>query len=585
MKLLLSMFFAVSGIFSTLAQDRCGAVIPWTTYEAEQMHTNGTILGPGYMSGTVEVESSGQKAVRLAKEGQFVEFVAMAMANSMVIRYSIPDTTLRRGWWSELGIYDNGHFVKRCPLTPRYAWLYGKYPFSNDPKAGQPRHFYDEVRISGLDIKKGDRIRIRPTGSEKFGGGYCILDLVDLEEIPPPLQRPSRSLSFTDKEFADAVPGGVKDYTELLRKCITKAAATGQTVWIPPGNYKITGDIVIPAHVSIQGAGIWYAAFTGDDSVYAYADRRVRLKGNGDSIHLSDFAITGRLTYRSDQEPNDGIVGSFGNGSTIARIWIEHTKVGMWIENTQDLRITDCRMRNTMADGINFCVGMSRSVIQNCTARGTGDDCFAIWPAAFLQQQFQPGHNLIVRCTGQLPYLANGAAIYGGESNAIRDCSFADISQGSAILISTTFPTSGKDNSPENNFSGRTVVDNCYIRRSGGFDHEWGWRGALEVCLDRRNISGLSISRIRVDSSLSNALSIVEGKGRNAALSDAVLERFEVSGYGLGLKESHALFIASGAKGGLVIKDSVVATGSLAVSGSGGADIDNRSTGFVLTRE
>ncbi len=573
MKPVLLVIIILNSLFSALAQEKCGASLPWTTYESERMHTNGTVLGPGYDPWTVEAESSGQKCVRLATEDQYVEFTAASAANSMVIRYSIPDVVRAEGVRSTLGIYKNGLLVRRCLLTQRYAWLYGRYPFSNDPQTGKPRHFYDEVRIGSLEIKKGDRIQIQPTGNEWSTEDYCILDLVDLEMAPPPMKRPAHSLSITDKEFSDAHSDKEEDYTLALRNCISKAIATKKTVWIPPGIYKITGDIVIPAHTTIRGAGMWFSELTGDDSAYAHADRRVRLKGNGDSIHLFDFAVKGRLTYRSDREPNDGIVGSFGAGSTIFRIWIEHTKVGMWIENSQGLRIKACRMRNTMADGINFCVGMSRSIIEDCTARGTGDDCFAIWPAVYLKQQFVPGNNLILHCTGQLPYLANGAAIYGGENNCIRDCSFTDISPGSAILISTTFPIGEKDNSPDNNFSGRTVVDNCYIARSGGYDHEWGWRGAIEICLDKRSISGVTISKVRIDSSLSNGLSIVTGKNKNTILSDAVLERGEVSGFGIGMKDSHALFIADGVRG------------SLTVRGSDGTDVDNRAAEFSVIRQ
>ena len=228
----------------------------------------------------------------------------------------------------------------------------------------------------------------------------------------------------------------------------------------------------------------------------------------------------------------------------------------MWIENSMNLKITGCRMRNTMADGINFCVGMSHSIIENCTTRGTGDDCFAIWPTTFRKQEFSPGNNLIVHCTGQLPYLANGGAVYGGESNKIENCVFTDITQGSAILISTTFPTESQDKSINNNFSGITVIDNCEIKTSGGFDHEWDWRGAVEICLDKRSITGLRMSNLKIEHSLSNAISVVAKNvdGEESALSDAQLKNINISGYGLGTKNSSGLFIASGAYGGLSIR-------------------------------
>jgi hypothetical protein len=566
---------AIILFFSTLlcaAQEKPGAIVPWTTYEAERLATNGTVMGPKYDPYLVETESSGQQCVKLNAKGQFVELIPVTKANSMVIRYSLPDDSAGNGLSSTLGIYKNGELLQQLKISSRYSWLYGKYPFSNSPTAGTPRHFYDEVRVKGLKIAKGDRIRIQRDDRKGDGANYCIIDLVDLENVAPPLQVPANSLSITDKAFTGV--DFTDDYTNAFRNCIAKAVATGKTVWIPAGKFKITGDIILPSNVVIQGAGMWYTELIGDEAQYNDASKRVRLKGNGSNIHISDFAITGKLKYRNDGEPNDGIVGSYGTNSTISRIWVEHTKVGMWIENSSGLKITGCRMRNTMADGINFCVGMSHSTIENCTARGTGDDCFAIWPTTTLKQLFSPGHNVVIHCTGQLPYLANGAAIYGGDSNEVKSCLFTDISAGSAILISTTFPTESKDKSINNNFSGATVVENCYIKASGGFDHDWAWRGAVEICVDKRNITGIELRNLTIVNSLSNAVSVIaKNEGKNiGVLANATLQNINISGYGIGVKSKYGLFISANAHGNLVIKKSNI------------PEIKNESASFTLTR-
>jgi hypothetical protein len=537
------------------AQDHRGATMPWTTYEAERMHTTGIILGPKYEPYLVETESSGQRCVKLRANGQFVEFTAAGHAAAMVIRYSLPDNGRKSG----LGIYINGKFMRQVEISPYYAWLYGKYPFSNDPAAGSPRHFLDEIRLGGLPVDKGDVVRIQYNDPTAADSAYCMIDLVDLEDPAPPREAPPNSLSIADKSFLG--DHFTDDYTEAFRNCIAKAVETGKTVWIPAGVFKITGDIILPANITVQGAGMWYTQLVGDEALYTDVNRRVRLKGSGSNIHLADFAIIGKLNYRVDKESNDGIVGSFGTNSTISRIWVEHTKVGMWIENSMNLKITGCRMRNTIADGINFCTGMAHSTIENCTARGTGDDCFAVWPtvSSAVKQQFPPGHNLIIHCTGQLPWLANGAAIYGGESNEIKDCFFVDISQGSAILLSTTFPTESKDKSINNNFSGTTVIEDCDIKTSGGFDHDWAWRAAVELCLDKRGIGGIEMRNLNIDSSLSNGLSVIakkDGSGKSPVLAGAILQNVKLSGYGIDTKGSHGLFISGDAHGSLVIKDS-----------------------------
>ena len=554
------------------AQKKYGATIPWVTYEAENMKTDGIIMGPKYAPYNVETESSGQKCVNLASKGQFVEFTATINSNSIVIRYSLPDKKEGNGTNATIGIYKNGKLVQHYKISSRYSWLYGKYPFTNNPADGVPRNFYDEIRVTGLIIKKGDVIKIKRDDGQEDDADYCIIDLIDLENVAAPLSAPPNSLSITDKNFQAIDSTG--DYTAAFRNCIAKAAETGKIVWIPSGIFKITGDIILPTNIKIQGAGMWYTDLVGDETVYADASKRVRLIGSGSNIHISDFAIIGKLNYRNDKEPNDGIVGSFGTNSTISNIWIEHTKTGMWIEDSKGLKITGCRMRNTIADGINFCVGMAQSTIENCTARGTGDDCFAIWPTIRDKQQFSPGQNLITYCTAQLPFLANGSAIYGGDSNAIKNCSFTDISQGSAILISTTFPTANKDNSINNNFSGKTVVENCDIKSSGGFDHEWDWRAAVEICIDKRSISGLEINNLYIKNSLSNAVSVIAKNigSETSTLSNATLQNINISNYGVAATGRHGLFISAGAHGSLVIKNSTI------------PEIKNESADFTIIR-
>lgn len=565
------LFVCAAGL--THASAAGGADMPWTTYEAETMKTSGTVLGPRYDPYRVETESSGQRCVKLAKAGEFVEFTAAAEANALVIRYSLPDAPDGGGTDSRLSLFVNGQLVRTLPLDSRYAWLYGSYPFSNRPDAGKPRNFFDERRVKDLAIAKGDVIRLQKSAAD---ASDCIVDLVDLENVPPPLAAPANALSILD--FGAGGKGDTDD-TDALKQCVAAAASQGRVVWVPAGDYKLTGDILVPSSVTIQGAGMWHTTFVGDADLYGRSDRRVRFKLTGRDIHLADFAIVGKLNYRNDQEPNDGIVGAGCADSSVSRIWIEHTKIGAWIYNGTHLLIEGCRFRDLLADGVNLCVGTSGTVVQNCTARGTGDDCFAIWPAAsdqgFVGPSPQPGNNVIRRCTGQLTFLANGAAIYGGANNRIEDCRFIDISTGCGILISTTFPTSDEERKIDNNFSGTTVVHDCDLLRCGGYDHSWAWRGSFQICLDRRSISGLAISDVTIRDSFSDGLTIVAPGSRKGegTLSATRLENVTISRFGIGAPSRHGLWIRGDAVGGLTLVDSHV------------ADIQNDSAHFRIRRE
>ncbi len=149
------------------------------------MTTTGSVLGPRYDPYLVETESSGQKCVKLGTAGQYVEFIAAADANALVIRCSVPDSAEGGGAESSLTLFIGGKPVRTLAPGSHYSWLYGTYPFSNRPAEGKPRNFYDELRVKGLKISRGDVIRLQNSAAD---GPACIIDLVDLGECPAPAQ-------------------------------------------------------------------------------------------------------------------------------------------------------------------------------------------------------------------------------------------------------------------------------------------------------------------------------------------------------------------------------------------------------------
>jgi hypothetical protein len=541
-------FVVLSIVPTHSAQGSSGATVPWTTYEAENMTiSGGTILGPQYGPNVVASEASGRECVQLNGTGQYVELTAQAAANSIVVRYCVPDTANGSGTNYTISLYTNGVFVQKLPVTSEYSWRYGAYPFSNTPSQGSPRNFFDEVRLNGLNINAGDTVSIEEGPNDT--AAYYIIDLVDLENVAAPLTAPTNSLSITSY---GADTNGVIDSTAALQNCINAAASEGMTVWMPVGTYLISGTINLPSNTTVQGAGMWYTTLLGNASLYNTSPSyRITLNGEGNNINLSDFAITGFLNYRNDSEPNDGLGGSYGTGSTISRVWVEHTKTGAWIINSSGLVINSCRFRDTEADGCNLAVGMQGTIVTNCTTRGTGDDCFPIWPATYTTQNYTPGFNVITHCTGQLPFLANGGAIYGGVSNTIEDCVFQDITYGCGILISTTFPVGG------NTFSGTTVAQRCNLIRCGGYDPGYQWRAALQLCLDTYSggISGLNLNNLNISNSISDGMSIIGGTG---TLTNAIASYVNIPNYGIGVSGRNGLWARSDAVGSLTVSNSTI---------------------------
>ncbi len=60
----------------------------------------------------------------------------------MVVGYSLPVAPGGGGINSTLSLYQNGKLVQKLPVTSKYSWLYGKYPFTNDPKAVASRAIF-----------------------------------------------------------------------------------------------------------------------------------------------------------------------------------------------------------------------------------------------------------------------------------------------------------------------------------------------------------------------------------------------------------------------------------------------------------
>src|SRR5437868_191952 len=81
-----------------------GASLPYTEMEAHNASTNGTILGPSYQPGNLASDAVDRMAVQLTP-GQFVQFTLSQTANSINLRYSIPDASSGGGSNAQLSIY------------------------------------------------------------------------------------------------------------------------------------------------------------------------------------------------------------------------------------------------------------------------------------------------------------------------------------------------------------------------------------------------------------------------------------------------------------------------------------------------
>jgi hypothetical protein len=455
--------------------DSRGAIVPWIEYEAEAGQTDGEILSPDRTFGTIASESSGRSAVKLDQAGEYVQFISTGAANSVVVRFVIPDSDDGQGLESTISLYIDGVFRRKIRLTSKYAWSYGgeEYTF-NTPKAGGAHHFYDEARALVGDIPAGATVRLQKDADDS--AEFVVIDLVDLEQVAPPLAMPEGYLPITD---CGAVPDSDQDAGDAIQACIDRARAAKTGVWIPAGTFRSEMHGFDVADVTIRGAGMWYSTLRG---------KYARFNCTGDNCRFADFAILGETVLRDDQSPENGFNGSAGTGSRLENIWVEHTKVGFWVSGgTDGLVITGSRFRDLYADGVNFCNGTSRSVVENSHFRNTGDDALASWSPK--GDPVNTG-NVFRFNTIQVPWRANCLAIYGGKDNVIENNLCYDVVTYPGILIAQQFNS--------NPFDGTTTVRHNSLIRAGGpmFHNE---HGALKVWADQGEIGGLVVSDLLID--------------------------------------------------------------------------------------
>lgn len=442
----------------TIANPR-GATIPWTTYEAENGTTNGTILGPNRDVGDPAGEASGRKAVKLVENGQYVQWTVSKAANALVVRYSIPDAADGGGINSTISVYKNGVYLQDLSVTSKYAWLYGDETNPVNTPGGQARHIYDESNaILSDNFVAGDIIKLQKDTGDT--ASYYIIDFIELESVSP-IEQPSNTISITTK---GAIANDTADAAASIEAAIADAKAQGKDVWIPQGTFyqsrKINAD-----NVTIRGAGMWYSKLYGYNSGGANfnGDNNVGFNVAGSNTKFYDLQVIGEATVRNTG--GNAFNGTFGTGSALYNIWIEHTNCGVWegVDNSANLGnnliFDSCRIRNTFADGINMCNGTQNSIIKNCTIRNTGDDGIAIWSKS-TGTSSNSYNNTIQNCTVQLPWRAAGIGIYGGDSNKVLDNVVADTLTNSGLRLCSNFNPYP--------FAGTVTVKNNEFRRCGG---------------------------------------------------------------------------------------------------------------------
>lgn len=473
--------------------DGYGAKMPYTTHEAENASVeNGATIQQSTDMESTAVEATNQTYVELPKKDAAVTFNVTEPANALNIRYTIPD-----GASGQLDVQVNGSSVGNLDLSSHSAWQYlkGDHEYDQAIDGSSARFRFDETRLllKDIQLKSGDKISLVKKKDDNVPYG---IDFIELEQAPAPVAQGENSISIVDK---GASANDDSDDTAALLAAVEEAKASGKSVYIPEGRFNFDKQVNIEAdNLKISGAGVWHT------QLHFTSDKRygggIVFGHNSNGIELSNLYMDSNLTSRYNEDAQyKAISGTLGKDSKIHDIWVQHFEVGMWIgdyDQTGNMKYTDClvvenaRIRNNLADGINFAQGTKNSTVKNSNIRGNGDDGLAIWSSiSDGTNAAAEENNKFLNNTIESGWRAAGIGIFGGKGHEISGNLIKDVFAGAGIRVNTVFAGHNFDL----NDSGIKIHDNTILRSGTTNDLYNLHRGAIDFQQVRGTIKNVDV--------------------------------------------------------------------------------------------
>lgn len=473
--------------------DNYGAKMPYTSHEAENATIeNGATIQQSTDMESTAVEATNQTYVELPKKDAAVTFNVTEPANALNVRYTIPD-----GASGQLDVQVNGSSVGNLDLSSHSAWQYlkGDQEYDQAIDGSSARFRFDETRLllKDIQLKAGDKISLV---KKKDDNVPCGIDFIELEQAPAPVAQSENSISIVDK---GASANDDSDDTAALLAAVEEAKVSGKSVYIPEGRFNFDKQVNIEAdNLKISGAGVWHT------QLHFTSDKRygggIVFGHNSNGIELSNLYMDSNLTSRYKEDAQyKAISGTLGKNSHIHDIWVQHFEVGMWIgdyDQTGNMKYTDglivenTRIRNNLADGINFAQGTKNSTVKNSNIRGNGDDGLAIWSSiSDGTNAAAEENNKFLNNTIESGWRAAGIGIFGGKGHEISGNLIKDVFAGSGIRVNTVFAGHNFDH----NDNGIKIHDNTILRSGTTNDLYNLHRGAIDFQQVRGTIKNVDV--------------------------------------------------------------------------------------------
>jgi len=508
-----------------------GAVMPYTRYRAADASATtggGATLktAPTFLKTSIAAQASSQAYVELSSNGSYVQWKStQTNVSGVTLRFTLPDSSNGYGQNGTVDVYVNGSKVKTVNLTSYYAWQY--FGGGGDPadsnNGGVPAFAFDEVHfVLPTALNSGDTIKIQSSGGPVVG-----VDFIELENVPAQLAQPSGSVSvasygavaYSDNSAAYAeiaqlqggstptTAPGVTDSLSAFQAAVTAALASpSKTLYIPAGTYYLSNMWVIGstsspiAQLKIVGAGIWYTNVQFTNPNVGGGGNSIRLAATG-TMDFSNIYFNSMLRTRYNENAiYKCFMDNFGVNSNFHDLWEDHFECGFWVADyaynpcqvAHNLTIQNVRIRNNLADGVNFCNGTYNSTVTNCSIRNGGDDGLAIWSNNFNGAPMET-NNTFTHNTIEFEWRSAGIAIYGGSGHQVTYDVVQDTFMSAGFRANTTFSGYQFQNN-----TGITVSNCTFIACGTSYDAWAGELGAVDLEASQTSIQNFTFTNIAV---------------------------------------------------------------------------------------
>ena len=518
--------------------DEHGANMPYDRYDTQDAdYGGGAVLrsAPDFDQSLTASEASGQAYIALPANGAYAEWTIRSDQGGagVTMRFTMPDASDGMGLSGSLDVFVNGTKAQTVPLTSYYNYQYftpgGGHP-SDTPAGGDPLFRFDEVHWTlASPLQPGDVIRIEKTNGDSLEYG---VDFLEIETVPVAIGRPANSVSVTD--FGAVADDGQDDLT-AFNQAVDAAVANGQSLYIPPGTFHLDNMWVIGEvgdeinDITIMGAGIWHTNIQFTNPNAASGGISFRVVGQLDFSHVY---MNSMLRSRYNQNAiYKAFMDNFGVNSRVHNVWVEHFECGFWVGDyahtpaiiADNLLIEHSRVRNNLADGINFAQGTSNSTVRNSSIRNNGDDGLAVWTSN-VNGAPEGVNNTFTHNTIEFNWRAAGIAFFGGSGHQATYNLIVDGVGSSGFRMNTVFPGYHFQNNTGIEFSDSTII------RSGTSLDTWGGeRGAIDLEASTDPIRNVTISNIDIYDTQRSAVQM----GYNGGFENVVFNDIVIDGTGL----------------------------------------------------